>query len=156
MKRKFVVFTGLGLFLTAGLAATRPPVSSSPVYLKEGNPKYKNLKIIPKDISDESMDQLMENYARGIGVTCLYCHATNNLTGSALRMDFASDEKPEKEIARKMMRMTARINKKYFHVTFNYDYATYKIAPINCRTCHRGYRIPVISVQQAVDSTRRK
>ena len=29
-------------------------------------------------------------------------------------LDFASDEKPEKNIARKMMKMTAKINKKFF------------------------------------------
>jgi hypothetical protein len=143
MRRKFIALTALGLFLIGGIAATRPPGSFS---LKDpDDPRYKNLKIIPKDISDESMGQLMESYARGIGVTCQYCHADNKKSGSERRMDFASDEKPEKEIARKMMRMTARINKKYFHVTkFNYDYDSYRVSPMNCRTCHRGMRIPPI------------
>ena len=147
MKRKFIVFTGLGLFLIAGVAATRPPVNPFAAFPDPGEPNYKNLRIIPKDISELSMDQLMENYSRGIGVTCMYCHATNKKTGSELRMDFASDEKQEKEVARKMMRMTARINKKYFHVTkFNYDYESYRVSPINCRTCHRGSRIPIIKM----------
>ena len=145
MKRKFIVFTGLGLFLITGMAATRPPLTRSPAASDPDEPKYKNLRIIPKDISGESMDQLMENYARSIGVTCLYCHTTNKKQGSELRMDFVSDEKPEKEVARKMMRMTARINKKYFHVTkFDYDYASYLAATINCRTCHRGHPVPAI------------
>jgi sulfatase maturation enzyme AslB (radical SAM superfamily) len=42
---------------------------------------------------------------------CNYCHAREK---RSLHLDYAGDEKPEKEIARSMMRMTIDINKKYF------------------------------------------
>ena len=52
----------------------------------------------------------------------------------------ASDEKPEKEMARKMMRMTNRINKKFFHYKKE---GQQEIAPIvTCKTCHNGMPRP--------------
>ncbi len=145
MNRHFIVFTGLGLFLIAGLAATRPPAIAIPTKEVTGSEhRYKNLKVLPKDIDEESMDQLMENYARSIGVGCMYCHVKTKPGITPERMDFPSDENPKKAIARDMLRLTAKINKKYFHYSVRYDYTSFTKAPVACRTCHRGYRIPVI------------
>ena len=74
-------------------------------------PHFKNLQILPKDISDHDLDSVMHHFTAALGVKCNFCHVRNE---EAKQMDFASDEKPEKKIARKMMLMAIDINKNYF------------------------------------------
>jgi hypothetical protein len=104
------------------------------------------LKVLPKNISDKALDKIMDNFKAALGVKCGYCHERND---STKHFDYASDAKPEKNIARKMMIMTAGINDKYFN--FNHE----KIAPktITCITCHRGSPMP-ISVDSSTVSKR--
>lgn len=53
-------------------------------------------------------------------------------------MDFAADDKDHKIIAREMMLMTAKMNKKYFK-----DFQEKKgVAAVQCATCHRGKNKP--------------
>ena len=72
--------------------------------------KYKNLKILSKNISEKELDSVMHTFTRGLGVRCDFCHVPT----ADRKMDFASDAKPEKESARYMYKMMAKINKKYF------------------------------------------
>ena len=74
-------------------------------------PRFKNLQILPKDISDHDLDSVMHHFTAALGVKCNFCHVRNE---EAKQMDFASDAKPEKKIARKMMLMAIDINKNYF------------------------------------------
>ena len=100
--------------------------------------KYTNLKVLPRNISSKNLQEIMaDDFEDGLGVTCGFCHA-NAKDGHGL--DFASDAKPEKEIARAMMRMTLGINKKYFkvkHVAIGSDALT-----VTCTTCHKGVAFP--------------
>ena len=75
---------------------------------------YKNLKVLPKDISKEDLGTVMDGFKTSLGVKCNYCHAPSETEKG--KLDFASDAKPEKGTARMMMLMTAKINKKYFHI----------------------------------------
>ena len=103
---------------------------------KKEDHKFKNLKVLPKDISEEELDKVMDNFNFSLGVRCSFCHQRND---STKHLDFPSDAKGEKDIARGMMRMIYDLNKKYFN--FNKD----KVVPqtINCVTCHRQNAIPV-------------
>jgi Photosynthetic reaction centre cytochrome C subunit len=101
--------------------------------------KPQNLKILPKNISSEELHDLMKVYAKSLGVRCNHCHAQKK--DDAKKLDFASDEKPEKAIARKMMNMTTAINKKYIS-----KIADHNLEHIACVTCHMGHIKPVISV----------
>lgn len=105
-----------------------------PVQPKKDN----NLKVLPKNISHEDLDVVMEGFTKGLGVKCSFCHAPKE--DNPKRLDFASDAKPEKEIARNMMRMTAKINKKYFHIKDMY--ASKAVLAVNCITCHNGKAHP--------------
>jgi hypothetical protein len=100
--------------------------------------KYTNLKVLPKDISSKDLQEIMvDDFEDGLGVTCGFCHA-NAKDGHGL--DFASDARPEKEIARAMMRMTLGINKKYFkakHQAIGSNALT-----VTCTTCHKGEAFP--------------
>ena len=74
------------------------------------------------------------NFMRGsLGVHCDFCHVRNE---DKKEFDFASDDKPEKDIAREMMRMTTEINTKYFN--FENSSRSDTITVVKCATCHRG------------------
>jgi len=119
----------VSLFIVAGIAATKPPEEH----------KYKNLKILPKNISKEDLDKVMDGFKAALGVKCTFCHAPSK-DSSVKWPDFASDEKPEKNIARGMMKMTAKINKKYF--SYNKNEQGVVVPAIECMTCHRGSERP--------------
>src|SRR5688572_30133735 len=74
--------------------------------------KYKNLKVLDKNISEDEMELTMKGFRTALGVKCNFCHAKNKTDST--KMDFASDDNEHKHISRDMMRMTKRINKQYF------------------------------------------
>ena len=127
--RKMFVAIMMGLFVVIGIAATDPPK----------NPRYTNLKILPKDISDDQLGKIMGNFKNALGVKCSFCHAPSADTASH-HLDFASDAKPEKNIARKMMKMTTKINKKFF--SYNKNEQGEFVPTVECMTCHHGKEHP--------------
>lgn len=98
-------------------------------------PKWKNLKVLPKDISKDSLDYLMKSYTIALSVNCNHCHAAQK--DNPKKLDFASDDKIEKEIARGMIHMTNEINKNYFQPHFP-DPKPTQVYVANCVMCHRG------------------
>jgi hypothetical protein len=122
--KKFAVVAALLAVMIVGMAAIRP---------QDDKPK-RNLKVLPKDISEDSLHHIMHGWAHALGVKCNFCHAASK--DSANRLDFASDEKPEKDIARHMYKMAGKINKKFF--SFNKNDAGMVVPAISCITCHRG------------------
>jgi hypothetical protein len=78
------------------------------------DPHFTNLQILPKDISEHDLDSVMHHFSLSLGVKCNFCHVVNE---EAKKWDMASDDKPEKNIARKMMLMSIDINKNYFKNT---------------------------------------
>jgi hypothetical protein len=123
--KKLAVGSALLVLLIVGMAAVRPT---------DDKPK-RNLKVLPKDISHDSLEHVMHNWSSALGVHCNFCHAQSK-DSSSRRLDFASDEKPEKKMARSMYKMAAKINKKYFH--FDKDDKGSEGPAITCVTCHRG------------------
>src|SRR5579872_705141 len=102
--KKFVVITALFGLMIIGMAAVRP----------QDDPKPKhNLKVLPKDISHDDLDKIMDEWKAALGVKCGFCHAPS-ADSTSHRLDFASDAKPEKNMARYMYKMTGKINKKFF------------------------------------------
>jgi len=107
--------------------------------------KAKNLKVLPKNISKEDLDKVMDGFKASLGVRCNYCHAS--VKDNPRKMDFASDDNVKKEVARDMMRMTAKINKKYFQKTIKDGNG---LVEISCTTCHNGKAEPVIKSNATV------
>ena len=89
---------------------------------------FKNLKILPQNISKDSLMSLMEGYNKALGVKCNHCHT----------MDKSSDKKHEKEVARHMIKFTNELNANEFAPIGE----KYKNA-IECATCHRGSTKPM-------------
>ncbi|MDO3628199.1 c-type cytochrome [Mucilaginibacter sp. BT774] len=128
--RKMVIIPGLLAYVVISSVAAATSTKEKV--------KYTNLKVLPKDISSKDLQDIMaDDFEDGLGVTCGFCHA-NAKDGHGL--DFASDEKPEKEIARAMMRMTLGINKKYFQV--KHPNIGSNALTVTCTTCHKGEAFP--------------
>ena len=132
MKNKAVVILGLIFIVFIGIAASKP----------EGN-KERNLKVLPKDISNADLDSIMNNYSTALNVNCDFCHAENK---TKTDIDFASDDKPEKEITRMMMKLTASVNKDYFDYTIVYKAG--ETMAVSCYTCHDGFPRPDLKHQK--------
>lgn len=150
LKRKFRVSLVIGMAVLFGLAATHAPADQIKTNSNRPEPEthtsekteWKNLKIIPKNTDEDQMERIMHNYSQALGVTCSYCHPDSKRGVFPQRVDFTSDEKPEKLIARKMMRMVDRLNRKNFDYINRYDFDGLKKQPLTCNTCHRGLQKP--------------
>ena len=97
--------------------------------------KPTNLKVLPKNISEDELTQVMRGFNAALGVKCGHCHAPK--ANGEKGLDFPSDANTNKDIARAMMRMTNKINKKYFKE--KHDGV---VQNINCETCHNGKTEP--------------
>jgi Photosynthetic reaction centre cytochrome C subunit len=127
-KTRLLTITCVVFFVVLGIAATSMP-----------HKKPRNLKVLPKDITDEKLDSIMHTYNKALGVNCGFCHTPHhkNFPDS---LNYAIDENPMKEDARKMMRLTIQINKDFFY----YDTAQRPeyLKVVTCITCHRGEAFP--------------
>src|SRR5258707_14290433 len=120
------------------LAVTVSVMASATILKSEKEEQYVNLKVLPKNISSKDLQKIMvDDFEDGLCVACNFCHAADKNTGE---LDFASDAKPEKEIARSMMRMTIGINKKYFKI--KHPMIGTEVLTVTCNTCHNGVAFP--------------
>ena len=126
--RKFAVMTGIIAFVLIGIAASHLP--------EEG---FTNLKILPKNISKQQLDKVMDEFKDALGVKCSFCHIHKK--DDPRQWDYPSDEKPEKNIARKMITLSNKINKKFFHGKSKYGQEN-ALMEIHCVTCHHGIAHP--------------
>ncbi len=105
--------------------------------------KPKNIKVLPEDAKKEKLAGTMIGFTRALGVRCPYCHVGQE--GKPLStFDFASDENPNKQIARDMYRMLGHINE---------DLKAMKLAgsirvKMSCNTCHHGLPRPTTLVDR--------
>ncbi len=97
----------------------------------------RNLKILPKDIRQEQLTELMKSFTRALDVRCDFCHVGEGPDLSTY--DFASDSKKHKRSARTMLRMVNSINKDFLpNVAHDEDHTP----EVTCNTCHRGKKMP--------------
>jgi tetratricopeptide (TPR) repeat protein len=97
---------------------------------------FTNLQVLPKDISRTDLVATMRGVSRALGVRCDYCHARGD---APQPMDYASDEKDPKQIARTMMRMVRTINTDYLG---KLPAGEGEPAAASCFTCHHGSSQP--------------
>ena len=74
-------------------------------------------------------------YGRSLGVTCSHCHVVDK---------WGSDDKPQKQIARDMIKMAATINTQ---LLANIKNLKGPQPIVNCTTCHRGSVKPALNLQ---------
>lgn len=101
--------------------------------------KFTNLQVLPKDITRADLVSMMRGFTGSLGVRCEHCHLGegNDLS----KFDFASDVRPAKAIARKMIVMLRAINGPLLEgVGTPVGAGALKVT---CFTCHRGDRVPL-------------
>lgn len=131
-------FAAAALCAVTSLVHAQPP---QPAQQQGGQPqRARNLKMLPADMPLAAVRDTMRVWARALGVRCSHCHvAREGAPGTPPQTDYASDEKAEKELARRMMRMVQVINRQHL------DSLPWRSEPevqVTCETCHRGLAEP--------------
>ncbi len=99
----------------------------------------KNLQVLPKNLSTDSVEKVMLGVANALGYTCGSCHpGGDNATWDST--NFSTDVKPMKVTAREMFRLVNRLNNELLPPIVNRGTAAVRIT---CATCHRGAPRPV-------------
>ncbi|WP_417431661.1 c-type cytochrome [Halpernia sp.] len=139
------VLSFFGFFAILALLITFT-TNSTKLYkpVRETQSEWQNLKVLPQNISKDSLHFVMKTFSASLGVNCAFCHASK--TDDPKKLDFASDAKQAKLIARGMLEMTNDINSKYFlpHVP---EPKPKQITAVYCITCHRGTPNPTEYLQ---------
>jgi len=131
VSRPIIVAITLSLFLAACAAVQQQKAQAS----RADTGEFHNLQLFPQNITHDELIANMRGFARALGTRCDHCHVANP-PGSREQFDFASDAKPEKNMARGMMKMAHSANADYLA----------KLDPhgqmVTCNTCHRGHTVP--------------
>jgi tetratricopeptide (TPR) repeat protein len=99
---------------------------------------FVNLKVLPTDIPQRELVDLMASFTRALGVRCTHCHVgTEGQPLSAY--DFPADDKLAKRQARAMLEMVRGINNQYLSKLGQRADPPVKV---ECITCHRGTTQP--------------
>jgi tetratricopeptide (TPR) repeat protein len=94
--------------------------------------------VLPKDWSGKRLQPVMIGFTQALGVRCTYCHKGEE--GKPLSTyDFASDENPNKDRAREMLKMLSDINADLQKIKPSGD----ERVNMWCGTCHRGRPKPM-------------
>lgn len=150
MKKPSLVSPAAAALLAATLFtsvtfAQAPAAGGPPPEAPRNYPAPTNLKVLPKDLTGKQVHEIMEGWAGSLGVHCDKCHAAdpkNIGPNGRPRLNFASDEKDEKAMARIMYTMTEVDKKNYVAKVAAMDKMDEPAPPLTCGTCHRGHLDP--------------
>jgi hypothetical protein len=101
-----------------------------------------DLKVLPTTWSRQQVGALMNTFNTSLGVQCSHCHAEDPNApppnpGQNPRLDYKLDTKPEKEVARAMIKMTMDLN-----AAARRPGDADTVEKVSCYTCHRGAETP--------------
>ena len=97
-----------------------------------------NVRFFAKNAPVTQVWAAMRNISAALGVECTFCHVGQ--AGAELRqIDFPSDQKRNKLVAREMLRMVQEVNRRIDSIP---ERPT-PPAAVSCITCHRGVSRPV-------------
>jgi len=125
MLKSGVIFLAGAVLAVAILAPVPAARAQAPGRKRPAPGPPKNLQVLPKNYTRPQVVAVMRTFAQGLGVHCEFCHVEGN---------FASDAKPTKQMARRMLRMVNRIDRDTFHGN----------REVWCYTCHRGQERPLL------------
>jgi len=136
IKKSYWVIAAIAVMIACSFAFTAPK-----------NSQYKNLKVLPKNITKPELDSLMKSFTKALGVKCDYCHYKSD---TAQWPDFASDRNEVKLTARYMIKMQGKINKKFFEIKDSK--AMDAKLKVSCFTCHHGTGTPATKPPATAES----
>jgi hypothetical protein len=132
-------FAIVSVIFLAACAAISQQKAQAPV---ADNLQFHNLQVLPPNITHDELISTMRGIARSLGTKCNHCHVAN-APGSEEEFDFANDAKPEKKVARTMLRMVRDVNANYVSKVNAHGQT------VTCFTCHRGHTVPEVMTAQA-------
>ncbi len=96
---------------------------------------FKNIQVL-KGLREGELYQTMNFIAVSLGENCTFCHVTNGRDPKTNQINWVweSDDKPEKQTARRMLQMVQLIN--------GSNKVDFGPNAVTCQTCHRGQRTP--------------
>ena len=110
------------------------------------NPEFKNLQVLPRDLTRDQLITIMRSFNDGLGVRCDFCHVVT-ATEPRMQFDFPADTKEKKKAARVMIQTTMELNHTWIP---RVKTALGEVEPagapeeikVHCWTCHRGKSEP--------------
>ena len=106
--------------------------------------KFTNLKVLPANISRDSLVNIMRRFSLSLNVRCQYCHVGGD--GVSFKdVDFAKDDDIHKQRARFMLRMVDSLNNVVLPKLPGLEGSALRI---ECKTCHRGAPRPLLLTQE--------
>ena len=144
MKNPFSLGSLLILILGCTSSTTQPATAPA-----AKSTEFKNLQVLPQEITRDQLLATMRSFTRGLGVRCNHCHVVT-ATEPEEKLDFPSDAKEEKRVARVMYQMAKEINGPWLErveAAEGHAEAAEEAAPnapwrVSCWTCHRGKTEP--------------
>ena len=113
--------------------------------------KTQNIQVLNKDWPGTRLAPVMTGFTRALGVRCSYCHKGKE--GESLSTyDFVSDENPNKDRAREMLRLLGDVNIHLKKLEPSGD----KRVNMWCHTCHRGRPRPMTLEEELGEQYRAK
>jgi len=126
------------IFIVGGLFAFIVVAGGKALGNKKEDDHFVNLKVLPKNITSKDLSKIMvDDFSDGLGVSCGFCHAEIK---DSHKLDYESDANPQKDMARKMMKMMLKINRQYFGL--KHPMAGDSTLVVNCVSCHHGNAFP--------------
>ena len=95
---------------------------------------FKNIKVMTDVPAGRLLGVMNVGYGKSLGVSCTHCHVAGQ---------WDSEEKTQKQTARDMSAMVARINNELLKTIPNLKGPN---AIVNCTTCHRGQVKPALNI----------
>ena len=142
MMRRTVVILGAVVLLAVVL---QPPTHAQDQWSWPERPE--NLQVLPKDWPGSRLRAPMTGFTRALGVRCSHCHVGEE--GQPLSTyDFASDDNPNKNRAREMLRMLGSINDHLEKIEVSGE----DRVNMWCHTCHRGRPRPMTLQEELTES----
>ena len=136
------------LFIAVAVLTACTATNQSPHRQAAVKSNFKNVQVLPRDLSREQLIAIMRTFTRGLGVRCNHCHVVTATTPKE-ELDFASDAKEEKRVARVMIQMTQQINGAWMERVEQAEGHAATASPaawadqrVSCWTCHRGKAEP--------------
>lgn len=126
-----VLVGALGIWLVSTAAVALPATRG-----QQTTSEPMQLEVLPRTWTREQVDLVMETFNTSLGVDCDCCHVEASgpaPSGEKPRLDYASDEKQEKAVSRRMISLTMAINEDL------------EDEIVSCYTCHNGKATPALS-----------
>jgi tetratricopeptide (TPR) repeat protein len=152
------------LLSVAGTVAAQSDTQEAGAGQGRGAVAPRNLQVLPKDTPPRDVVALMQQFTRALGVQCTYCHVQETpplLTAEEAAaqaaaappaagrgrgrgrggppMDYAADDKRQKQTARVMIAMTNDVNARLAAAIRK---PPADLVRVQCATCHRGVTNP--------------